>query len=390
MYGFSSFIETMNKSKLLPIAAFCLLFGGAVLVANAFATDESDTIYGRGVHAFFDRNYEEAVKILSEIEKLDSADPRPYYFLGLAYQRQKKDERADHYFEKAAKLEYSGRALRDYAVSESLRRIQGEERQRIEKIRAEERINAQVREQRRQEIRYGKENAEAREAIRGTSSQNRQVDLTALQKSAEGFGESVFGAKSIDPTSESEAIVGRKRAEDNPFGEIVANVDALPKGIEIKPAAGRANTSANRQESGEASAATNAGTARNAQATVAKELGRSLRALFANATEEVIPTVVTMEPANGATDIDSESVSVIRFTFDVEMNTTSVGWVLNPETSPRATGTHKWLDEQTCELPVGLESGREYSIRINAPNRPGFRSKEGVPVETFLYKFSTQ
>jgi len=379
----------MNKSKLLPIAAFCFLFGGVVLVVNAYVPDESDTIYGRGVHAFFDRNYEEAVKILSEIEKLDSADPRPYYFLGLSYHRQKKTERADHYFEKAAKLEYSGRALRDYAVSESLRRIQGEERQQIEKIRVEERVNAQVREQRRREIRYGNESAEARESIRRTSSPNRSEDLEALQKSADSFGVNVFGARAIDPTQSSEAIIGKKKSEDNPFGEIVANVDVLPKAVEIKPSP-RENTSTTRRDNTELPTAANAGLVRSTQATAAKEFGKSLRALFANATEEIVPTVTAMVPENGASNIDSESVSVIRITFDVEMNTASAGWVLSQETSPRASGPHKWIDDQTCELPVSLEYGREYSIRINVPNRPGFRSKEGVPVESFLYKFSTQ
>ena len=388
--GSLSFTETMNSSKFLPIVVFCVLFGGTMLVASTFVTDESDAIYGKGVHAFFDRNYEEAVKILSDADKLDTADPRPYYFLGLAYLRQKKTERADHYIEKAAKLEYSGRAPRDYAVSESLRRIQGEERQRIEKIRSEERINAQIREQRLLEIRYGKESATGREHLRQPVTQNRKEDLTALQQVAESFGENAFGARAIDPTGTSDAIAARKRSEDNPFGEIVANIDALPKVVEIKPSAGRENTPAKRRENVGTPTAASVGVVRNTQAMAAKELGKGLRALFANATEEIVPTVTAMEPANGATDVNAESVSVLRITFDVDMNTASAGWVLNPDTSPRATGTYQWIDDQTCELPVGLESGREYTLRINVPNRPGFRSKEGVPTQTFLYKFSTQ
>jgi len=387
LHGILFFAEIMNNSRLLPIAAFCFLFGGVVLVADTFVTDESDIIYGKGVHAFFDRNYEGAITILSDAEKLDSADPRPYYFLGLAYLRQQKTDRADHYFEKAAELEYGGRAARDYAVAESLRRIQGDERLRIEKIRAEERVNAQKREQRQMEIRYGKENVANRELLRQPSSQNRKEDLAVLQKIAESFGDNVFGAKPIDPINTSEEIVVKRKSENNPFGEIVANVDKLPETIEIKPAANR--LPARRQENVGAQAAPAVNPVVGAQATAAKTFGRGLRAFFVNTANAVAPTVVTLEPANEATGVDSETVTELRVTFDIDMDTSGYPWTGGGEMFPKA-GTPKWIDKRTCVLPVELEPGKSYLLGINAPSFQNFKSEAGVPVVPLTYKFSTQ
>ena len=211
----------MSNFKLLSFLVFCSFLGGTVFAADFFVdAEESDTIYGNGVHAFFDSDYEEAVNILSKAEEIKNNDPRSYYFLGLAYLRQKKTEQADQYFKKAAQMEYSGRSLRDYAISESLRRIQGEERLRIEKIRTEERTNARIREQRTQEIRYGQENAAARDALRQAMVQNQKDNSTISQQTGDDFDDNAFNVKPIDPiNTQSDAIVVR-RTDANPFGGV--------------------------------------------------------------------------------------------------------------------------------------------------------------------------
>jgi len=218
----------MSYSKLLPVIVFCSLFGGAVFAADTFfATDESDAIYGKGVHAFFDQNYEEAVKILSKVEELKTNDPRPYYFMGLARLRQKQTEQADQYFKQAAQLEYNGRALQHYAVPESLRRIQGEERLRIEKIREEERTNARIRDQRIQEARYGAENAAARESLRHSAAPNPNENLPVVPPAAQGGN--VFGAKPLDPTRQSGETIVSRRTEGTPFGDITVTTEEIPE-----------------------------------------------------------------------------------------------------------------------------------------------------------------
>ena len=219
----------MSNSRFLPAIICCCLLGGAGITTDTFAAaDESDYLYGKGVHAFFDRNYEEAVTVLSKAEELKSEDPRPYYFLGLAYLRQKKNEQADQYFKTAAQLEYSGRALRDYAVSEALRRIQGEERLRIEKIRAEERINAGANEQRRQEMRYNRETATARTNLLQTTSQGQNADAAALQREIDVIADNPFGVKPIDPLNTTEDVMVARTAPANPFGTIESSTDEEP------------------------------------------------------------------------------------------------------------------------------------------------------------------
>lgn len=212
----------MNNSTFLLMVAFTFLFGGTALTTNTLVVaDESDSIYGKGVHAFFDRDYEGAVKILQQVENSKSNDPRPFYFLGLAHLRQEKTEEADQYFKQAARLEYSGRALRDYAVSESLRRIQGQERLRVEKIRTEELANAQKREQQLREARYGSEKAAGRDALRQLAPQAQQDDdVAVLKDTAENQRDNPFGVKGINPFAEGEAVAV-KRADTNPFGDVV-------------------------------------------------------------------------------------------------------------------------------------------------------------------------
>ena len=289
-------------------AAFCLLLGGTVLATSTFATDETDTIYGRGVHAFFDRDYERAIAILSMAEEMGSIDPRPYYFLGLAHLRQNRSAQADQYFVKAAELEYAGRAARDFAVSESLRRIQGAERMRIEQIRTTERANAQQREQRAHEIRYGRENAAAREMLRQPSPQNRRADLAVLQRMAEAFDENAFGARPIDPTDTAERIIITRRPETNPFGEVVTNVDTLPEIMEIRSAA-RSRGDAGSQTATEANPVL-----RGLQTEAARGLGRGLGMLFAgreNATNtrEANRGSVNIEPDVSSDDVSSDNMA---------------------------------------------------------------------------------
>ena len=184
----------MQKFQSLSLVLFGLLFMAMP------AADEVDHIYGKGVHAFFDQNYGEAVAILSRADELKSNDPRTYYFLGLAYLRQGKYELADQSFKEAAVLEFSVRSVRDYFVSESLRRIQGTERQRIETIRAEERINAQKREQQIREARYGAEKTAGKEALRQSVALDQNEDLTIILKNmAAGINDNAFVSKPRNP-----------------------------------------------------------------------------------------------------------------------------------------------------------------------------------------------
>ena len=280
--------------------AFCFLSGGTVLGASTFTvTDDSDHIYGKGVHAFFDRDYESAVTILLQAEEIQSIDPRPFYFLGLAYLRQEKTKEADQYFKQAAQLEFSGRGARDYGVAESLRRIQGEDRLRIEKIRSEERTSARIREQQHREARYGGENAADRETLRQLAPQNQREDLATLQRTAENFGGNAFGVKPMDPiNTAAENVVVRREGTNNPFGDVTVMLSETPVMPAPVPSTRRTPVTSARperqfinpnvpiMEQDRTQSGSNLGSIRSVQAAVAKELGRGLGALFSRRSSE--------------------------------------------------------------------------------------------------------
>ena len=216
----------MNAFRFKSAIILCLFFATpAFSFDSLFIADEYDHIFGKGVHAFFDKNYKEAIAVLSKAEELNIEDPRPYYFLGLAYLRQDEGDKAEQHIRKAAQLEFSGRALRDYGVSESLRRIQGVERARLETIRAEERANSRIREQRMRAARYGSENAAARNALR--QSLSAPADISDLE--ANGIlAENVFGLRPIDPVALQEGGIIAQRTDANPFGT-VTSIDEIPQ-----------------------------------------------------------------------------------------------------------------------------------------------------------------
>ncbi|MCL2004677.1 MAG: hypothetical protein FWG73_00795 [Planctomycetaceae bacterium] len=283
----------MHYTRFLSAIILCLLFAKPVLALDTiFIADEYDHVFGKGVHAFFDKNYEEAIAILSKAEELDIEDPRPFYFLGLAFLQQKEAEKAEKYFRKAAQLEFSGQVLRDYGVSEALRRIQGAERTRLEIIRAEERTNARMREQRIRAARYGTENAAARDALRQSLSGQQGPAPSDLDES-DILADNAFGLRPIDPIAAKEGEITARRADANPFGTVTTNIAETPQLSEtsvatppspVRSAAPGGRTFVNVDIAPTRQATGNRGDAinhlRNAQTEAARQAGRILGTFF--------------------------------------------------------------------------------------------------------------
>lgn len=174
----------------VPILAAMFLLAGCLVdqtVSGGVFDDanRAETLYGQGVHAFFGNDYREAADLLSEVEKLQSQDPRPYYFLALAHARLGQKDKADQYFQKAARLEWDSRSARDYNVSEALRRVQGRERLAIENYRTQARAEWLKEEKRRQEIKFGAEKEKDRQVIA-------QIAKPTVARAP-------FGASSVNP-----------------------------------------------------------------------------------------------------------------------------------------------------------------------------------------------
>jgi tetratricopeptide (TPR) repeat protein len=188
----------MSRNCFLATLCFVLFVGNNVVLLSAetldtlFKVSRSENLYGKGVHAFFDRDYSGTIDLLTQAEQLGSEDPRPYYFLALAHSRLKQNDKADEYFKQAAQFEWEGQAVRDYNVSESLRRIQGNERLNLERYRTQAKLDWQNAEKQKHDILYAKERTDEKRI------------LTEMAKHPVVVAP--FGAQSIDPLKTGKKI----------------------------------------------------------------------------------------------------------------------------------------------------------------------------------------
>ncbi|MDR0703354.1 MAG: hypothetical protein LBF88_00025 [Planctomycetaceae bacterium] len=188
----------MSRNGFLATLCFLFFVGCNVVLLFAdtaetlFKVSRAENLYGKGVHAFFDKDYSGAIDLLTQAEQLGSEDPRPYYFLALAHSRLKHNDHADDYFKKAAQFEWEGQSVRDYNISDALRRIQGNERLNIERYRTQAKLDWQNAEKRKREILYAKEKADEKRIL--TKMAKHPVAVVP------------FGAQSIDPLKTGKKI----------------------------------------------------------------------------------------------------------------------------------------------------------------------------------------
>ena len=192
-----------------------------------------DDLYGRGVHAYFSRNYLDAHKHLSEAATSGSKDPRVYYFRALADNRLKRPEDAAADLKMATELEFNGDA--PVQVSKALERVQGSERLMIEDTRRKARLSIRNASEERAKIRYeNRVKAEAR-VLRSPPAAGigaaPPVVVPAVGVPAAGAPDKTdpFGAEAPAPLPE--ALPGAKPAAEVPGAEPA--VPAVP----AKPAA---------------------------------------------------------------------------------------------------------------------------------------------------------
>ena len=117
-----------------------LTLGTAVLLAGRADADEPAVaaMYGAGVHAYYAGGYQQSFDSLSRVIRIGTADPRAYYFRGLAALRMGRRDEAVADFTKGAELEADGWSMR--TVSRSLERVQGTDRLLLERSRSGARL----------------------------------------------------------------------------------------------------------------------------------------------------------------------------------------------------------------------------------------------------------
>ena len=114
----------------IPLATLISIF----VSTSAEAQDGFDLAYGDGIHHFFNGEYQKAYDSLTAAIGNDPSDPRTYYFRGLAGESLGYGSLAD--FQTGAQLEVRGGG-RMSLVNESLERVQGSVRIKLERARSE-------------------------------------------------------------------------------------------------------------------------------------------------------------------------------------------------------------------------------------------------------------
>ena len=178
----------MIKKRMVGLVIFvaAMFFVCTSVSANIFAKQQQAEVnYGKGVHAFFDGDYQQAIVVFRDIEELGVKDPRAYFFYALSHYRLEENDKAESLFKKAAEFEISERRFRDYNVSDAIKRIQGKERIMIEDYRQKARNDWNAAEKRRSEVKYGE-----------SKTQDKDI-LSTLSKPF--VGTAPFGARSVDP-----------------------------------------------------------------------------------------------------------------------------------------------------------------------------------------------
>lgn len=109
-------------------------------------------MYGSGVHSFFSGDYQQAYDDLTQAVEAGTADPRAFYFRGLAARKLGRLDESEADFSMGARKEADG--LGGWPVSRSLERVQGTDRLALERYRAQARVAAVQRDREAIERRY--------------------------------------------------------------------------------------------------------------------------------------------------------------------------------------------------------------------------------------------
>ncbi len=205
-----------------------------------------DDLYGRGVHAYFSRNYQDAHKLLSDAATSGSKDPRVYYFRALADNRLKRPEDAAADLKMATELEFGGDE--PVQVSKSLERVQGNERLMIEDARSKARISIRNAAEERAKLRYeNRVKAEAAVLRKPpvVAAPPAGTPAVAAPDKTDPFGAETpeaTPAKPAAPAAEKPAAEEKpaapaKPAADDPFGDVPAKPAAPAAEKPAAPAA---------------------------------------------------------------------------------------------------------------------------------------------------------
>jgi len=178
------------------ILAICMF---ALLIPCAVAQDaQHRVLYGQGVHAYYNGDYESAVRYLTATISKNAADPRSYYFRGLANAKLGNDEASLADLKKGAAIEaLDNRGV--YQISTALQRIQGQPRLQIEKLRKQARLDLAAAKKVRFQARYEQQQSDEAAVLRKpaqTAPSNPADAETTIRQSNPFAPSNIAGVKS--------------------------------------------------------------------------------------------------------------------------------------------------------------------------------------------------
>ena len=105
---------------------------------------------------------------------------------------------------------------------------------------------------------------------------------------------------------------------------------------------------------------------------------------------EKIPKLISMIPANGATDVDPD-LQLMTLHFSRPMRDHSWSLVGSGPNFPIINGKPYYLlGGIILSVPIKLKPGWEYEFWLNSGNYQGFASVEGVPLTPVHIRFKTR
>ncbi|MEM9352244.1 MAG: hypothetical protein AAGA92_04455 [Planctomycetota bacterium] len=204
----------MASTRVCVLAAAVALTGLATAWPEARAAQPQSGVaasYGAGVHNFYAGSYHRADAVLTQVIESVDRDPRAYYFRAMARLRLGRSMEAEMDMKVGAALEAMNPG-QQLSVSQALQRVQGYDRQTLEKHRRAARVALAAERSRRSRARY--EGLEDRESVILRSPQS--VPLDNLLGTESEAAERVLGSTPALAPPPAEALPA---AQPDPPGQ---------------------------------------------------------------------------------------------------------------------------------------------------------------------------